>query len=135
MRWPNYCTTGLFAVLCKRYRYTLLNFYPLKPNGISHYYQIGQSISVLRAVGWYILFSFNSIRTSCKQTVETLIRRHILWRLIWVCTVCLCPAKGTLGIYGLNFCVFFGFDLILYVPSTIFQLNREGSTWVEPVLS
>ena len=27
------------------------------------------------------------------------------------------------------------FDLILYVPSTVFQLNREGSSWVEPVLS
>ena len=25
--------------------------------------------------------------------------------------------------------------LILYVPSTIFQLNRDGSPWVEPVLS
>ena len=24
------------------------------------------------------------------------------------------------------------FDLILYFPSTIFQLNREGSSWVEP---
>ena len=27
------------------------------------------------------------------------------------------------------------FNLILYVPSTIFQLNRDGSSWVEPVLS
>ena len=27
------------------------------------------------------------------------------------------------------------FDLILYVPSTIFQLNGDGSSWVEPVLS
>ena len=27
------------------------------------------------------------------------------------------------------------FDLILYVPSTIFQLNRDGSSRVEPVLS
>ena len=27
------------------------------------------------------------------------------------------------------------FDLFLYVPSTIFQLNRDGSSWVEPVLS
>ena len=27
------------------------------------------------------------------------------------------------------------FDMILYVPSTIFQLNRDGSSWVEPVLS
>ena len=26
-------------------------------------------------------------------------------------------------------------DLILYVPSTIFQLNRDGSHWVDPVLS
>ena len=25
--------------------------------------------------------------------------------------------------------------LILYVPSTIFQLNRDGPSWVEPVLS
>ena len=27
------------------------------------------------------------------------------------------------------------FDFILYVPSTIFQLNRDESSWVEPVLS
>ena len=26
------------------------------------------------------------------------------------------------------------FDLILYVPSTIFQLYRDGSSWLEPVL-
>ena len=27
------------------------------------------------------------------------------------------------------------FDLILYVPSTIFQSYRDGSSWVEPVIS
>ena len=27
------------------------------------------------------------------------------------------------------------YDLILYVPSTIFQLNRDGPSLVEPVLS
>ena len=27
------------------------------------------------------------------------------------------------------------FDLILYVQPTIFQLYRDGSSWVEPVLS
>ena len=27
------------------------------------------------------------------------------------------------------------FDLILYVPQTIFQLYMDGSSWVEPVLS
>ena len=32
-------------------------------------------------------------------------------------------------------CLFRLFDLILYVPSTIFQSNRDGSSWVEPVLS
>ena len=30
------------------------------------------------------------------------------------------------------FCLF---DLILYVPPTIFQLCRDGSSWIEPVLS
>ena len=34
-----------------------------------------------------------------------------------------------------NTCLFCLFDLILYVPSTIFQLCRDGSSWVEPVLS
>ena len=27
------------------------------------------------------------------------------------------------------------FDLILYVPSTILQVNRDGSSWDEPVVS
>ena len=31
-----------------------------------------------------------------------------------------------------KFCLF---ELILYVPSTIFQLCRDRSSWVEPVLS
>ena len=31
--------------------------------------------------------------------------------------------------------IFCLFVLVLYVPSTIFQLNRDGSSWVEPVLS
>ena len=33
------------------------------------------------------------------------------------------------------FLVAYLFDLILYIPSAIFQLNRDGSSWVEPVLS
>ena len=39
--------------------------------------------------------------------------------------------NGTNGFVGVFVCLF---DLILYIPSTIFQLNREGSSWVEPVL-
>ena len=34
-----------------------------------------------------------------------------------------------------NTLLFVLFDLILYAPSTIFQFNRDGSSWVEPVLS
>ena len=33
--------------------------------------------------------------------METLIRRRVLWRLIWVCTVCLCPTRRTIGLYWL----------------------------------
>ena len=36
---------------------------------------------------------------------------------------------------GQHDCLFCLFDLILYVPSTIFQLNRDRSSWVKPVLS
>ena len=36
-----------------------------------------------------------------------------------------CPTTG----------IFVLFDLILYVPSKIFQLNRDVSSLVEPVLS
>ena len=36
---------------------------------------------------------------------------------------------------GTGVCFFCLFDLILYAPSTIFQLDRDGSSWVEPVLS
>ena len=40
--------------------------------------------------------------------------------------------KSTESMYALKT---FLFDLILYFPSTIFQLYRDGSSWVEPVLS
>ena len=51
-------------------------------------------------------FYFIPNRNSCKQTVKTLIRRRILRRLIWVCTVCLGPKNGTPGLYGLMSLIF-----------------------------
>ena len=89
---------------------------PFKPNGISHYYQLDQFISVLRVVmlGGILHLNSNSDRTFCKQTVETLIRRRVLRRLIWVCTVCLCPTKRTLVLYGVN--SIGHFLEILYLP-------------------
>ena len=67
------------------------------------------------------------------QTVETLSGRHVLWRLIWVCTVCLCPTERTLGIYGLSIVpkgksqhkTVFGPALEILVP--IAQVLSEGS--------
>ena len=43
-------------------------------------------------------FYSNLNRMFCKQTVKNLIRRHVLWRLIWFCTVCRCPIKWTIGL-------------------------------------
>ena len=78
------------------------NLNPFKPNRISHFYQLDQSISILRAVGWYFQFYSNFIRTFCKQIVETQIRCPILWHLVWVCTVCLCPAKKDVKLKWVN---------------------------------
>ena len=46
-------------------------------------------------------YCWQTVRNYCWQTVKTLIRRRVLRRLIWVCTVCLCPKNRTLGLYGL----------------------------------
>ena len=71
------------------------------PNGISHCYQLKQSISVVRDVRCIFQFYSNFNRKLCKQTVETLIRHCVrLRRLICVCTINLCPRKRALGIYG-----------------------------------
>ena len=49
-------------------------FNPFMPNGISHYYQLKQSISVLRDVRWYFSFLFKL----SKQTVDTVLGCNIL---------------------------------------------------------
>ena len=49
------------------------------------------SFPILGLLGGILYFYSNFDRTLCKQTVEILIRRRILGRLIWVCSVCLCP--------------------------------------------
>ena len=38
-------------------------------------------------------------RNVCKQTVENLIRRRVLRRLIWFCTVCRCSTKDPMLIW------------------------------------
>ena len=43
---------------------------PFKPNGISHSYQLDQSIYILRVVGWYFSFFLNFKRILYKQAAE-----------------------------------------------------------------
>ena len=81
---------------------------PYNPNGISIYYQLERSTTNFRGVGCYFCIVFPNLnRTICKQTVETLIRLYDMWRLIWICTVCLCATQGTQCLYGLILFIFF----------------------------
>ena len=70
-------------------------------NGLFHPHQMDVSISKFRGVWHFFYFNFIFFRISCKQC-RPLIRRCVLRRLIWVCTVCLGPKKGKLGLYGLS---------------------------------
>ena len=66
-------------------------------------YELEESINHFGSVR-IILFEsfFMEIDVSFKQTVLTLMGRRMMWRLIWVCTVCLYPIYGMLGINGLR---------------------------------
>ena len=86
----------------------------------------------------------NASHTLYKPTVKTLIRHHILYRfalfafITWRCVwewynVWVQWNRYTTS--SLQVCCFVLFDLFHYVPTTIFQLNRDWSSWVEPVLS
>ena len=79
---------------------TLLN--PFMPNGISHLYQLSESISNLRVVGSKFQFHLFLKSTFCALTVKNMIRRHRRRRLIWFCTVCRCPIKRMLDLNGLK---------------------------------
>ena len=56
----------------------------------------------LGLLGGIFHFYSNSKGNFCLRTVENRIRPYILQRLIWFCTVCLCPTKRTLDLDGLN---------------------------------
>ena len=65
------------------------------PNVFSH----ASPFRSLGLLGGIFHFYSNLKINVCMQTVENLIRRRVLWRLIWFCTVCRCPTKRTLGLY------------------------------------
>ena len=72
-------------------------FHPYMSNGFSHFYLLDEFIASFRprVVGRCFIFFIlkSNIEHVDKQTVETLIRRQFMWRLIWVCDVCPCPRK------------------------------------------
>ena len=83
------------------------------------------------------LFHFysNFKRNLYLQTVENLIRRSVLLRLIWFCTVCRCPREGRYDLYGLTF-------LALVVVCRLFsklffskKCTIRVSNGLDPVLS
>ena len=87
----------------KNLYFNLKNFYfnPFKPMEFPIFINWTSLFPFWGLLGCIFHFYQYYNRSFCKQTVETLIRRHILWHLIWVCTVCLCSTKRTLGLYGL----------------------------------
>ena len=64
------------------------------------YYTNFQSVIKEQTLNNSIVIVAFIIDTFCilLQSVQTLIRRRVLRRLIWVYTVCQCPFYGTLGI-------------------------------------
>ena len=74
-----------------------------------------------------VFHSFSNNRTSCKQTVENLIRHCSLWRLILACAICLCPTKRTLVLKGLN-SVLKGLNtfVVNVITSVVLFLHRTG---------
>ena len=52
----------------------------------------------------------------------------------WLCGSCM-VVKEQMFCKEPKIIIFVFLYLILYVPSTIFQLNRDGSSWVGPELS
>ena len=57
----------------------------------------------------------------------------ILTDILWIPDLSL-TAQPFRKVFKLLVHLLYLFDLILYIPSTIFQLYRDGSPWVEPVL-
>ena len=76
--------------------------------------------SPFSSLGWLgvVFHSYSNFnRTSCKQTVENLIRHCRQWLLILACTICLCPTK-TLVLYGLNIFVVYVTHISCIVSSS-----------------
>ena len=77
-------------------------FNPLYTGRLFHCYILDEAICHFRGVGSILLLLFYLWWKILLGTVCTLIRRHIMWRLNRVCTVCLWPFLRFPGKNGLN---------------------------------
>ena len=74
-------------------------------------------------------------RIFCKQTLDSLIRCRVMWRLVLICTVCLCPTKKDFRLIWVNLCfrcsdvAFFGeiTALILFIFYIIFHTRTNAN--------
>ena len=62
------------------------------------------------------------------------IRRRILWRLVGVVTICLCPTKRRLGIYGLK-CNYFAYlirvaEILKYIVEIVVLGTSDLSKFI-----
>ena len=87
---------------------------------------------ILELLGGIFHFYSNFKRHVCKQTVENLIRRRILWHLIWFCTVCQCPTKRLLGFNGLKCQNLMSWLIFQWTGSMLF-LHSPGLFYRQPV--
>ena len=77
-------------------------FNPFKPNGISFAYQLNEFISNLGLLGGIFHVYSNFKRNFGKNIMDNLIRRRVLRRLIWVCTVLSMPHKKDARLIWVN---------------------------------
>ena len=84
---------------------------------------------ILVLLGGIFHFDSNFKRNFCNQTVENLIRRRILRRLIWFCTVCQCPTKRTLArLIWVKQAAFSGQNILLAEQRIFFYLTLDQQT-------
>ena len=79
-------------------------FNPFMPIVFSHPYHLDVSISNFRVIVWYVYFSFlfKFLKNFLFATSGEPDQMPLLRCLIWFCTVCRCPTKRMLGLYGLR---------------------------------
>ena len=99
-------------------------------NRLSHTIYRKSPILILGTPGYEIYIFLEKKWLNYLQTVETLIRRRVLRRLIWVCTICYLPFYGSPDYNGLscniyNFVGVFIFVQIWIKCLYLFELRQK----------